>query len=362
MINEYKSSPYHYYKKICNIIEDREEFNKIAAFCVSLGYKYSVSEHQAIKKSSLIMRNGWFVRHEESKNSFEIGCVYNGQIYEFVNMISKRKKEQNEPTGAQALQRFRKYCGKIAEKYATQDNEYITAVKEKLFEKAYIKLNNTPIIHWEDRVLYNVHHIDRHSAWPASLCEAHPEFYDYFHELFIGREEHPEYKCYLNYCIGAMQSVKIIGDRFPILARDAVVGNNRWMDMMTERLKKAGFSVIGYNTDGIFYIDFRNPKRLYHDELEGDDMGQWCHDHHYEQIRFKSAGAYEYIENGVYHAVVRGIPEEISKDFVWGDIYKHHPKKYHWSADYTAVLEEDMTDEELQYLILWGTLNEENEN
>ena len=82
---------------------------------------------------------------------------------------------------------------------------------------------------------------------------------------------------------------------------------------LTEKMEKHGFLVIGYNTDGIFYS---HPDGLdYHDENEGDDMGQWSTDHHFEKIRFKSAGAYEYVENGEYHAVVRGIPKKISKDF-----------------------------------------------
>jgi hypothetical protein len=123
-----------------------------------------------------------------------------------------------------------------------------------------------------------------------------------------------------------MQSLKISGKRYPELARDAINDTKAYLLELTKLLQKEGFSIIGYNTDGIFYMDASN--REYHDENEGDDMGQWRVDHHFDKIRFKSAGAYEYIENGEYHAVVRGIPKEISKTFEWGDIYKHHPKRY----------------------------------
>ena len=77
------------------------------------------------------------------------------------------------------------------------------------------------------------------------------------------------------------------------------------MASLTEKLEAQGYTVIGYNTDGIFYQK-QDGMDWYHDRDEGQSLGQWKTDHIFDKIRFKSAGAYEYIENGVYHPVIRG--------------------------------------------------------
>ena len=33
------------------------------------------------------------------------------------------------------------------------------------------------------------------------------------------------------------------------------------------------------------------------------------------------AGSYEFIEDGIYYPVIRGIPNETKTDWKWGDIY-----------------------------------------
>lgn len=350
-LEDYISTPYHYRNRKNNVITDLDEFNEIVEFCQSFPIHHSMTINKCIQKNGPVL-DGWFCEDDavESKNSFHIGCILAGNIYSFIFYASERERTK-KVTGLDAFNMFKAECRKIAYPWAESCNEVIKEIKDTEIEKAWIKLNDGKLYSWSGRELANVHHIDRHSAWPASLCEAHPEFYEYFHglyekkEAFEGPSEENVYKWYLNYAIGAMQSLKFRGYRYPRLARDAINGNNRWMEMMTKRLERNKFTVIAYNTDGIFYADFRNPNRLYHDELEGDDMGQWCHDHHFEKIRFKSAGAYEYIENGKYHAVVRGIPKEISETFVWGDIYIHHPKKYAWTDDKSKIICWDFDDE-----------------
>ena len=146
------------------------------------------------------------------------------------------------------------------------DNDEIAKVKETI-EKPLIQLS--PVGNMlMDCELKNVKHIDIHSAYPAFLCKKHPEFFEYFNELYTQRKVHPEYKGYLNFCIGAMQSLKLSGRRYPELARDAINETKDYLLELTEQLRKEGFSVIGYNTDGIFYTDPLN--RVYHDENEGD--------------------------------------------------------------------------------------------
>jgi len=326
-LDKYIGVPYTYQpsKRKSNIITDIDEFNEIIAYCQNQNKEYTMTEHGAIQ-DNLIMRDGWCWDNKNaiSNNTFGIILIKNGLIYQFTFWPGKNTKEEGGITGLDALKRFRTYCGKIAAPYAITDNRKIENIK-KTIEKPLIEL--TPFGNMlKDCDLENVKHIDIHSAYPAFLCKKHPEFFNYFNELYTQRDIHPEYKSYLNFCIGAMQSLKISGKRYPELARDAINDTKAYLLELTKLLQKEGFSIIGYNTDGIFYMDASN--REYHDENEGDDMGQWRVDHHFDKIRFKSAGAYEYIENGEYHAVVRGIPKEISKTFEWGDIYKHHPKRY----------------------------------
>ena len=326
-LSKYKGTPYSYRPslRVSNYITDVNEFNEIIAYCQSFGFEHTMTQHGALQ-SQILMRDGWCwdIKNEVSKNTFSILLVKGGLVYQFVFWPGKDKTEEGGTTGADALQRFRIKCGKLASQYALTNNADIAEVKLEI-EKPLIELTILGNI-LKDKEIKDVKHIDIHSAYPAFLCKAHPEFYDYFNELYEGRHDHPEYKCYLNFCIGAMQSLKIPGRRYPVLARDAINGTRAYLLELTERMRKQGFSVIAYNTDGIFYT---HPDNLtYHDENEGDNMGQWRTDHIIEKIRFKSAGAYEYVENGEYHAVVRGIPKELSQTFVWGDIYKHHPKKY----------------------------------
>ena len=50
-------------------------------------------------------------------------------------------------------------------------------------------------------------------------------------------------------------------------------------------------------------------------------MGEWHNDHINCTFRAKSSGSYEFIENGKYHPVVRGITNSSKKNWEWGDIY-----------------------------------------
>ena len=82
-------------------------------------------------------------------------------------------------------------------------------------------------------------------------------------------------------------------------------------------MKKKGRIVLSFNTDGIWY---KGP--VFHWEGEGESLGEWHNDHICCKFRAKSAGSYEFIENGVYHAVVRGISNDIKDDWEWGAIYE----------------------------------------
>lgn len=106
------------------------------------------------------------------------------------------------------------------------------------------------------------------------------------------------------------------------LARDAIADNNKRIFDLAFELTISGREVIGYNTDGIWYRG-----EIYHGNGEGDNLGEWHNDHINCLFRSKSDGAYEFIEDGKYMAVVRGNTsfdaiEPDRNNWHWGDIYK----------------------------------------
>ena len=175
----------------------------------------------------------------------------------------------------------------------------------------------------KDKGISHVSHIDFHSSYPAGLCNTHPEFRKVVEPIYLNRKKDPSCKAILNFTIGCMQSPKEpFKARWSRLAKDAIEdNNNRIIDMMI-KLTMAGREIIGLNTDGIWYKG-----DVYHGEGEGDGLGQWRNDHVDCLFRSRSDGAYEFIENGKYNVVVRGLTgyDKINPDrntWQWGDIYK----------------------------------------
>lgn len=167
----------------------------------------------------------------------------------------------------------------------------------------------------------NAHHIDFHNSYPGGLMLTHPEFKPVIEMLYEKRKENEVYKAILNYSIGFMQS-KWVNYKYATLSRDAINNNNERLRKVAKALKDSGRAIIAYNTDGIWYTG-----DIYHGEGEGTHVGEWQNDHTNCTIRFKSAGAYEFIEDGKYHPVVRGYTKlDIIKprdDWKWGDIYQN---------------------------------------
>ncbi len=336
-LDKYKSTDFSYKPKdrIANIITDPDEFKEICEFCIKLGHRYYLNPHGCLLYR-IVIKDGWY-QGPQSNSTLEIGCVLDTRIYKFV--FWPGRETCNPITGLDALIRFRNQCGFIAREFEVTKNEEVEKIKQTI-EKPWIKLTSIGTT-LKGETLENIFHIDINSAYPAFLCKTYPQFYKYFNELYIHRKENEDNKAYLNYCIGAMHSTKIFGTRYPELARAAKNGTNRYLEKLTNDLQENGYAVIGYNTDGIFV--WHPEGKLYHDADEGTAMGQWKIDHIYDKIRFKSAGAYEYIENGEYHACVRGIPRSVSEKFVWGDIFKHHPRTF---SLIDGVFAEHTVDEE----------------
>lgn len=230
-------------------------------------------------------------------------------------------------SGSQAFIKFREICSQYGinlDKYKIKNGEEI----KKEIQKPLICLAEA----LEDTVYEHCHHIDFHSSYTAGLANTHPEFREPLEYIYRERKNHPEYKLILNASIGYMQSIGCCNAKWAHLSRDAIADNNARVQNMAERLFRSGRSVLCFNTDGIWYAG-----KIYHGTGEGDNLGQWSNDHVDCTVRFKSAGAYEYIEKGIYCPVIRGKTKlDLIKprtEWSWGDIYHDSAKAIRYYYD-----------------------------
>lgn len=252
-------------------------------------------------------------------NSIELTVLASDGFFRLQMRFSKFMEDEYSGAvyGAKAFKMFRDLCKKHnidLNKYKINNGSEV----KKEIEKPFICLEK-PV--YRDVTFGSAHHIDFHNSYPAGLVNTHPEFAPIVQYFYKGRKEHPEYKAVLNLTVGYMQSNLCCKAAWAHLSRDAINNNNERMRILAAKLKESGRVVLAYNTDGIWYAG-----EIYHGEGEGNDLGQWENDHINCKIRFKSAGAYEFIEDGVYKPVVRGSTKldrkGITRDqWKWGDIY-----------------------------------------
>lgn len=255
--------------------------------------------------------------YKTSNSGVELLILLSTGFYR-IQFRPKMAKDDNTNKDMSGRKAFKKFT-ELLETYNINIEDYAVdnglKVKEEI-EKPLIKLEHEC---YSDLTIDNCHHIDFHNSYPGGLKITHPEFGPIIDELYEKRKENSVYKAILNYTIGFMQS-KWVNYKYATLSRDAIKNNNDRVRYIAELLKKSGRVIIAYNTDGIWYRG-----DIFHGDLEGKQVGQWENDHTNCTIRFKSAGCYEYIENGNYTPVVRGYTNlDKVKDrskWTWGDIY-----------------------------------------
>lgn len=218
---------------------------------------------------------------------------------------------------------------------------------KKEIESPKISLYREELKH---RVIKNAHHVDFHSSHPAGMAKYYPELRPAIERIYdrketgkqklrewdmglISKEEMEHWawqstlcKAILNESWGIFQS-QYKHYKWAHISRDAIHDTNERLMKLADELIAADREIIAFNTDGIWYSG-----EIYHGEGEGPGLGQWGHDHTNCTIRFKSAGCYEYLENGKYKPVVRGYTAldqlKPREEWEWGDIYKSNPFLY----------------------------------
>lgn len=262
-----------------------------------------------------------------------------GKYYRFI-ITNKNGYDEKDPR--QKVHRGRN-AFRILAKELKKDGVILKnlAIDNGLEVKATIPKQRIGSVVSFERTYTNVHHCDINHAYPAGMMREFPELRPTFERLAELRKTSPEIKNVFNMSQGVFQS-KIVGYQYSHIAKAGYVYTNEMLDIMSKKLEDSGYRIIGYNTDGIWYqdIDFIGP---YSDETFGAAIGQWKTDHVGCSIRYKSHGSYEYIENGKYTPVVRGLTNlDILKPdrstWEWGDIFKCSEKKVAFYEDVGMVM------------------------
>ena len=288
--------------------EGAKKFNKIYLWLKKQNLrKLERTPSGAISKTKdKVRRPCWDVRRIRS--CLEITVIMESYAWR----IQFRTKTPKGLSGRAAFTKFKRLLlkdGVDLDLYAIENGAEVKTQIERPLIGACHKV-------YYDRIFENANHIDFHSSYAAGLANTHPEFRKTLETIFKNREKDDINKCILNFSIGFFQSIAGCGAKWSHLSRDAIKDNNSRIRELAKRLDAAGRTVIAFNTDGIWYNG-----KTYHGQGEGSGLGQWHNDHTNCRFRMKSAGAYEFIEDGVYNPVVRGIANDTKTDWQWGDIY-----------------------------------------
>lgn len=210
----------------------------------------------------------------------------------FVFKCGNFKVNKSEMTGSKAFNIFKKVCAKAGiniDDYKIKDGKEVKATIESPLIKMFKRYER----------LEHVNHLDINSAWAWGVCQSFPAFTGIFDAL-----KHKD-KLIANMALGYCQS-RYIGYSLANLSKAGIENCNKQVERLMERLIAEDFEIVGINTDGIWYQAKNGDFRLYHDENEGGDLGQWKNDHKDCEFLAYSDGQYWYKEKGKFHPVARG--------------------------------------------------------
>ena len=288
--------------------EGAKGFNKIYFWLRKQNlYKLERTRSGSIKNGPHVKRPAWDIK--VNHYCVELTVIMEGKAWR----IQFRTKLPKGMSGKKAFTVFKRMLlkdGVNLDEMAIDNGEEVKKEIEHYLVKPYHRF-------FLDKTYNNAHHIDFHSSFAGGLANTHPEFRKTLEWLYENREKDEINKNILNFSIGYMQSIQGCKAKWAHLSKDAIEDNNKRVLDIVKRLEESGRTVLLLNTDGVWY---NGP--LYHGDGEGSGLGQWQNDHKNCQFRMASAGAYEFIEKGVYHPVIRGIPNDIKGKWIWGDIYK----------------------------------------
>lgn len=311
--------------------DNMEKWNQVIDWLENHGYAHSLvfTKSKGLSKA----HPGFGFATRDRRSYLEIVAVTRGGSFRVTFTPSFDLLKKYKTTGRKAfhdvLREFERDGIDLMD-YATAEG---AAIKDIEIDKPYISVTNS----CKAAFTYeHVHHLDLHSAYPSGIAAAHPELKPTIERIYKRRklsDDGKKLKLELDAAIGFMQSeycvIKGHGYALANLARDGINWCNAKIRDLSKELRGQGYTPLAFNTDGIWYaklIDGESiPSEPMHCSLEGDDLGTYATDHIDCTARWKTKGAYEFIENGVYKPVVRGatrLDKIKSRDeWQWGDIF-----------------------------------------
>lgn len=234
-----------------------------------------------------------------------------------------------EISGRDSFQRFRAELKKDAvdiEKFAIDNGKEL---------KSNIDFGN-PVIQFDESIknktVENAHHVDMASAYMYFAGIYHPEWEKTIRRIYDLRKSNDIYKHILTHACGFFQSQYCILDGHGYALADvasfAIRSTAIAVKKMAKELSNYGFKILAFNTDGVWFCgDLKLlPQEIFEKFTQKKEIGKFSIDHKNCTIRFKSVGSYEYMENGKYTPVVRGLTRYdragLARDnWKWGYIY-----------------------------------------
>ena len=193
-----------------------------------------------------------------------------------------------------------------------------------------------PVIQFDESIknktIENAHHVDMASAYMYFAGLYHSEWEKTIRRIYDLRKSNSIYKHILTHSCGYFQSQFCIlnghGYALADVASFAIRSTAIAVKKMAKELLNYGFKILAFNTDGVWFCgDLKLFPREKWEKLTGKkEIGSFSIDHKNCTIRFKSVGSYEYMENGKYTPVVRGLTRYdragLARDkWKWGYIY-----------------------------------------
>lgn len=312
-------------------ISEYEEFNDIYQFCKKNYICVEPSKSGGMPYSNFVkFKERYFVR--VTGNAFELCMMTLSGCYRFL-MYAQHIPDDNCISGMKALKVIIQQAQEFGVSNIFAGERVSSEEGKKIKEEIESPLVCAVSSEYCGQEFDNVHHIDFNSSYASRIVEAYPELkpmYDYLYEH--RKDNDGYYKHVLTNSIGCMQSpycvdmdslFRTIPYNLAKFSKIAINGNNQKIRELLFILELTGRKPLLLNTDGIWYQG-----EQYHDKNEHTNLCGWKHDHQNCRLYIKSSGAYQYIEDGVVHSVVRGFSnlDKIKPDrktWLWREIDKY---------------------------------------
>lgn len=209
--------------------------------------------------------------------SVRIYVLIGYRLYGFIMGCPRKEKTRTGGIAIQKLLSSFKKVGVDITPYKVEEKEGL-AIKESMAHPL-IQCVELPLSLSAYGYVRGANHIDFHESYRGALEKKYPDLAKGFAQVDLDYPDHKENKDIINYSIGMFQS-KYMQYAYSKISKDAIDGTHDAVYSLSERLKKEGYLILGWNTDGIWYMPGRRAvPPIYHGEGEGSKVGEWSNDY-----------------------------------------------------------------------------------